>query len=369
MAEGEERSLTDAMPAPNLPKSTGWLKAASLVLALCFFGMPDSSHADTYHATAPIDKGDVAAAREEAIRDILWEAGLQGGALVQSKAALIQDDYLQSTVVQSRFHLKKFQITREEILPDRVRISAIVEKEDAPSGVCDSAFPMRNIRFEWRGIQGRQGGEDLRQGGIAFGQVLSQALQQEMGPYLASAGNAGQEPVYRIAAYLEVSGHALGFIMPEQAIRIQIWGPTGAPLKDMSLPIGSTRLANRESHDLGYANLRKWGLTPEAGHFLDVLKTRLAEEIRCLPAIVRIPETGPDGSFSVMADIPPLANRQAIVFFASTWPVAANGGVDLMLVDGHIQPKSHSGGMLHFPGSRRLPGRKYPSPGGYLVFQ
>jgi len=369
VAKGQERHLTHVMPALTKSTTPGWLKAIPFLLGLCLSGTPVASLAETYQATARIERGDIAAAREEAIRDILWEAGLQGGSLVQSKAALIQNDTIQSTMVRSHFHLGKFQITHEEILPDRIRITAIVEKRDAPSDVCDGAFPMRNIKFEWRGVQGGGGNEDLQQSGLAFGQSLGLALRQEIPPYLLPIGSSSQEAVYRISAHLEASGSGLGFIMPEQAIRIQVWAPTRTLVKDIILPIGSPRLASRESHDLGYAALRKWGLTPEARTILNTIKNRLAEEIRCLPAIARIPETGPDGSFSITTDAARLAGRQAIVFFASNWPVTPDGGVDLMMVDGHLQPQWQGGGTLHFPGGRRLPGRNYPAAGGYLIFQ
>ena len=43
--------------------------------------------------------------------------------------------------------------------------------------------------------------------------------------------------------------------------------------------------------------------------------------------------------------------------------------VDLMVVDGVIRPRLANKDALEFPAQKKLPGRKYPNAGGYLIIQ
>lgn len=365
--------------------NSGPLKAGLVALCLFLYGMPLKSVAETYNATVPIVRGDVASARDEAIRDILWEAGLQGGALIQSKSALVQEDYVQSTVVNSRFHLRKFKVTQEEILTDRLKITALIEKEDAAPPSCVTSFPMKNIRFEWRGTQGNKISEGARQGSFAFGRLLGQALREEMGPYLLPPEASSQEAVYRLIGTLEISdppsslplqalrpllSHLPFPLLPTgvQTVRFQFRAADGTLIKELKFPAPTTEFASLERQNLGYATLSQWVLAPEAYSLLNAVKPKLAEGLKCLPTVARIPETGPDGGFAIATDSAAQISREAIIFFASTWPITENGSIDLTRIDGNLRPQKGNGS-LNFVGAKRLPGRKYPAKGGYLVFQ
>ena len=87
--------------------------------------------AEPLSATAQIVGGDVGTARSEAVREILWEVGMRGGAVVRSQSALIGGSLHETTLVRSTFRIKRFQIIHEEIADDRLRLTADIEQEEA----------------------------------------------------------------------------------------------------------------------------------------------------------------------------------------------------------------------------------------------
>lgn len=347
----------------SLVRLKRWSLAFALLAAI-------SCSAETLTATAPIVGGDIAAARADALRDILWEAGVRGNALVFAKAAALGDDYAQSTIVRSSFRLKKFEIVDEEPLGDRLRITAEVERDEATGNRCEAALPLRNIDFVWRGMSGRRIAEANRQGGIIFGATLKDQLGEDLGAYLLPPKLPGREAVYRISGFFESADSSLGLTASVKAIRFQIRAAdNGKLVREFSLPAEFGSLASQEKTNLGYAMLRHWELTSAARALLDSVRTRLGDEIRCLPAVARIPATGPDGGFTINTDSASEIGERGLVLFASSWPVTENGGVDLLRVDGFVQPKRIGEKVLQFSGQKQLAGRKYPMPGGYLLFQ
>jgi len=94
---------------------------------------------------------------------------------------------------------------------------------------------------------------------------------------------------------------------------------------------------------------------------------QLAETVRCLPALLRIPRLEPDGGFSLTTRAPLDLGQRGMVLFFAAWPVAEGGTVDLLQADGYLKPQQVDDHSLRFPGGPRQPGKKYPLGGGYLL--
>ena len=94
---------------------------------------------------------------------------------------------------------------------------------------------------------------------------------------------------------------------------------------------------------------------------------QLAETVRCLPALLRIPRLEPDGGFSLTTRAPLDLGQRGLVLFFAAWPVAEGGTVDLLQADGYLKPQQVDDHSLRFPGGPRQPGKKYPLGGGYLL--
>ena len=151
-------------------------------------------------------------------------------------------------------------------------------------------------------------------------------------------------------------------------LRLQVRGATGERLiKEIRLPAGPSPLARQEERNLGYALLRQWVPTAAARQLASEAARQLAETIRCLPAVLRIPRLEPDGGFSLTTRAPLDLGQRGLVLFFAAWPVAEGGTVDLLQADGYLKPQQVDDHSLRFPGGPRQPGKKYPLGGGYLL--
>ena len=345
------------MPTCPLPAC---LKPAALALLA---SLAPLAWGEPLSATATIVGDDVGAARSEAVREMLWEAGLRAGAVVQSRSALIGGDLRESTVVSTTFRLKRFQIVSEEISQGQLRLSAEVEREPVGVAGCTPSLPLQNIGYGWEGIAGERASEADEQGGQALGAALEGELRARVAPYLQDAGAPRAEAIYRIGAALEQPGGASGAVL-----RLQLRGGAGDRLiRELRLPTGPAPLARQQDTHLGYALLRQWVPTAASLRLATDAARQLEEAIRCLPALLRIPPPAPDGSFSLPTRSPLDLGQRGLLLFFSAWPVKEGGAVDLLQADGYLTPERVDGQGVRFPGGARLPGRKYPVGGGYLL--
>lgn len=337
------------------------LKRAALVLLA---SLAPLAWAEPFSATAQIVGGDVGTARSEALREILWEAGVRGNAVVHSQSALIGGDLHEATLVRSAFRIKKFQITREEIAHDRLLLTADIEQEEAGAAGCAAAVPLQNIAYHWEGIVGGRRSEADDQAGLVLGAAIGHELRASAAAYLQAPGAAQAEAIYRITAALEAPGHGTA----DGVLRLQLRGaPVDRLIKEIRLPAGQAPLARQEESNLGYALLRQWVPTAAARQLAAEAARQLAETIRCLPAVLRIPRLEADGSFSLTTRFPMDLGQRGLVLFFAAWPVAEGGTVDLLQADGYLKPQAVDDRSLRFPGGARQPGKKYPLAGGYLL--
>lgn len=343
------------MPTCPLPA----LPSAALVLLA---SLAPQAAAEPVSATVTIVGGDLGAARSEAVREMLWEAGMRADATVQSRSALIGGDLRETTVVSTNLRLKRFQIVGEEITEGRLRLSAEIEREAAGAAGCTPSLPLQNIAYGWEGVAGEGGSEADEQGGQALGAALEGELRARVPDHLQEAGAARTEAVYRIGAALERPGGGAGAVL-----RLQLRGGGERLIREFRLPAGPAPLARRQDTHLGYALLRQWVPTAAGLALAREAAGQLDEVLRCLPALVRIPRLEPDGGFSLQTRFPLELGQRGLMLFFSAWPVKEGGGVDLLQADGYLAPERVDAHGVRFPGGTRLPGRKYPVGGGYLL--
>ena len=346
-------------------------------------------YAEIYSATVPIVEGDVARARQEAIKEMLWEAGLQGGVAVESKTAVIQDLVAQSTIVSSRIRLKEFALVSEEILADRISISARIEKQSEGPSKCASTLPFKNIKFAWNSKASYVDGPNQYPGAQLFGDLLAKTLHEDVGDFLAvGEGNdenlayrltgslvtvQGPDPkeenvAYRLVRALISIVHQAKKPAGEQHVRFQLTGANGKTIRVLSFPVGSTGLAVNITEDRGYTKVSRWIPTSEAIALVKDVAATLAKEIRCLPALVRISDVAPDGAVLFSAEAASLLKQRPIVFFAETWPLGRDGELDPVLLEGQLQSAGKKAHWLQLKSQSLSPDRKTPTVGGYLVF-
>ena len=239
--------------------------------------------AEPFSASAQIVAGDVGTARSEAVREILWEAGMRGGAVVHSQSALIGGSLHETTLVRSAFRIKRFQILHEEIADDRLRLTADIEQEETGASGCTAALPLQNIAYAWEGIVGGRTSDADDQAGMVLGAAIGRELRASAASYLQTPGAPQADAIYRIGAALELPGHAAA----GGVLRLQLRGATVDRLiKEIRLPAGPSPLARQEESNLGYALLRQWvptaaglALAGEAAVTTDGLKMTLAANI------------------------------------------------------------------------------------------
>ena len=348
-----------------------------------------TGYAQTYTATVPIVGADVARARQEAIKELLWEAGLQGGAGVQSTSAVVQDVLAQSTIVTARTRLKSFSLIGEEIAGDNLTITARIDKQSGGPNSCESTLPFRNIKFEWRNRVIYADGPNQYPGGVLFGELLAKTLDEEVGGFLFPRGGNDEDVAYSLVGSLVTSPGP--DVKPESAayrlvrslismvyqseksagtqqLRFRLLGANGKLLRVFEFPVGSKGLAINVDEDRGYAKVNKWVLTNDAHALLKDVAATLVREIRCLPALVRIAEVAADGSILIPSDEASLIKQRSIVFFSEAWPIAADGEVDPTLLEGQMQSSVVGNYRLRFRSESRATERKRPAAGGYLIF-
>ena len=153
--------------------------------------------AETFTSTVQIAGGDVPMARQEAIKGILWDAGLQGRVNVHSKTALVQDRLVESTIVSSRTRLTGFTIVSEKIVGAMLTIIARVEKQNGNIVACESSLPFRNIKLEWQRNVGYVAANRYH-GDILLGDLLMKTLHREMGQFLAPEDSREENMTYRV---------------------------------------------------------------------------------------------------------------------------------------------------------------------------
>lgn len=338
--------------------------------ALCLLCLlPLSAFGESYSGTAVIVDNDVDRARNEAIRDVLWEAGTHSNMEVKTSSALIQGDVSEVAVFNSAFRLKQFAITREEISGNRLHIDVSLDREETGSATCDNRTPLRVVGYEWRGLVNPGVGDDDRiLGSQLVGDALHERISESLGAYLLPQ-KSSSKPLYKIAVSMQRSSKNAWSFSAWGTLRISVTGDDGNVLAEEQLPIESGDFAVRVVQNLGYATLRKWRLTDTAEDLLNRASIHLTQQVKCLPAVVRIPATNPDGSFNIETEFASALIGHSLFFFSDTWPLQRGGGLDLMSIEGVVQPRLESHNTLEFPAKKKLPGRKYPNSGGYLVIQ
>ena len=337
------------------------IKHALLVLLA---GLAPLAGAEPLSASAQIVGGDVGTARSDAVREILWEAGIRRNAVIQTQSALIGGDLHETTLVRSTFRLKKFQITHEEIANDRLRLTADIEQEDTGAAACTAALPLQNIAYAWEGIVGDRRSEANDQAGLVLGAAVGRELRAKAASYLQAPGAPQADAMYRIGAALELPGPDTG----GGALRLQLRSATVDRLiREIRLPVGQSPLARQDETHLGYALLRQWVPTAAGAQLAGEAARQLAEAIRCLPAVLRTPRLEADGGFNLKTPFPLDLGQRGLVLFFAAWPVAEGGRVNLLQADGYLQPQQVDEHSLRFAGGARQAGKKYPLAGGYLL--
>ena len=334
------------------------------VVLAALAGLAVAASAEPLSTAVAIPDGDRDAARADAVRALLWEAGLRGQAEVRSQSALIGGELRETTLVQARFRLRKFRILSEDVVDGRLQLTADIEREEADEAACTASLPLHNIAYVWAGNAGGPASAADVQAGAALGAALGDALRVRAGPYLQDNDAGRAEALYRIVASLAPPprGGESG------TLSLQLRAtPEDRLIKEIRLPTGRAPLARQEDANLGYALLRQWVTSPAGRQLAAEAARQLDDALRCLPALLRIPPLEADGGFSLVTRFPLPLNPQGLVLYFPVWPVREGGAVDLLQADGYLQPQPMGPQHVRFTGSAPRPGRKSPVSGGYLL--
>lgn len=336
--------------------------AAAIVLAL-----PAAARAEVYSADVAIIDGDVVRAREDGVREVLRDVALAGDVELRSATALVNQQFVESSLLTSRARLSEFSVVDEQIVGNRLRLSIRVEQQRVPPTRCEPALWTKNIDAVWQIAADTAISGEPRQAAQLFLSGLRQALAaaypalQPAAAAFAASDSAHPLPPYRLLASVAPRDGAAGY-----RLAVKVSGADGTTISALDYALDVDRLMVRRREALGYADLTRWVLSDEASAQVARIAQELAATLRCLPVVLRVGENR--GRANIIIDTvagQPLS-LPAIVFYADVFPVKADGTIDLLALKGALTVGRSDDAQLSIQLPNKIAGRPYPSPGTFL---
>ena len=341
-------------------RSRAWNLAACFALALFSLTL----RAEVYSANVAIIDGDVVRAREDALREVLRDVALAGEVELRSATALVDQQFVESSLLTSRARLSEFSVVDEEIVGDRLRLSIRVEQHRLAPARCEPVLWTKNIDAVWQIAANASVSGAARQAVQLFLAGLRESLAAAY-PALADAAaanpsNSGDSPYRLVAAVVPNDGKA------GHRLAIKVFGADGTAVSAFDDALDPDQLMVRRRESLGYADLTRWVLTAEASAQVERISRQLAATLRCLPVVVRVADGGARGSIKIDTVAGQPLSLPAIVFYSDVFPVKADGTIDLLALKGALTVSRSDESHLYLQLPKKIAGRPYPSPGAFL---
>lgn len=318
--------------------------------------------ADSFSAQAPIIDGDLAQARQFALRQILNDASLSGHIDIVAASAQVGQQFKQRTLISSQSRVRAIRVLSESVENSILTLSLEMDIESKAPSTCSPRFLSRHTTVALtQAINALPPGEAREKAGL-FLERLSQHLPN-LSPLIWPGHETAESPSY----ILEVELPRTYPLDPDWKFHLS--GANGKRITTLNYPLGKETLASRQTVSLGYANLRKLALTRHGENLAGQIAQDIAAILRCLPVVVAIP-----GEFSGdeirLSGTPGNQPSSSPVFalYSERFPVTANGRIDLLRIDRILDVRTDDTGTLLIRTSRTkaTPGL---TPGGFIVLQ
>jgi hypothetical protein len=328
-----------------------WAKFSNLLVwLLCLWVMP--AIAETYSAAVPIVNGNVHQARQEALRQILLDAGQTGGVQVSTSSTMVNMELAESVRLQSNFQLNGFKVIRESVQDGSLVLIAEINKQDKPVESCPApTVRLRNLEYQW-----------VRSGNVLDMEtevLFRLAMKQEVGRYFSGAlieENRKNNASYRLQSGL-VGSHS--FFGRNLKLRMTFIGPDGMVISQSEFPFEHSNLTEEMVQNIGGAALKQVVLSEQSKKLLVGASVGTAKLFDCFPVIARIPPGGKGLVINTTTDLNP--ESPPTLIFSRAWPVKEKGQLDMVLLENFVAIKQIDTKQLI------LDSPSYEA--GYLLFQ
>ena len=344
-----------------------------LLAVVCVLALPLTARAEVYSAEVAIEGGDVVRAREDAVREVLRDVALAGDVELRSATALVDQQLFESSLLTSRARLSEFSVVDEQIVGDRLRLAIRVEQQKLAPARCEPVLWARNIDAVWQVAADAAISGEAREAAQLFLSGLRDALAAaypalQPAAVAASAARASHStpsartnpPPYRLLATVSAADGS-----PRHRLAVKILGADGTAIGAFDDALDLDKLMVKRREALGYADLTRWVLSPEASAQVARVARELAATLRCLPVVLRVGEGGRDDiRIDTVAGQP--LSLPTIVFYADVFPVKADGSIDLLAIKGALTASRSDDNHLYLQLPKKIAGRPYPLPGAFL---
>ena len=358
----------------------GWPGACwrGLLVAVCVLAaraeVRAEVRADVYSAEVAIVDGDVVRAREDAVREVLRDVALAGDVELRSATALVDQQLFESSLLTSRARLSEFSVVDEQIVGNRLRLAIRVEQQRLAPARCEPVLWARNIDAVWLIAADAAISGAAREAAQLFLSGLRDALATAYPALQPAAVTASatrpshsaqsarpHPPPYRLLATVSAADGPA-----RHRLAVKILGADGTTIGafDEALDLDQLMVKRREA--LGYADLTRWVLAPEASAQVARIARELAATLRCLPVVLRVGESAARDDLRIDTVAGQPLSLPPIVFYADVFPVKADGSIDLLTIKGALTASRSDDTHLYLQLPKKIAGRPYPSPGAFL---
>jgi hypothetical protein len=335
----------------------GSMVAAGLILAL----LSAALRAEVYSANVAIIDGDVVRAREDALREVLRDVALAGEVELRSATALVDQQFVESSLLTSRARLSEFSVVDEEIVGDRLRLAIRVEQQRLPPTRCEPVLWTKNLDAVWQIAANTTISGEARQAVQLFFSGLRESLAAAYPGLADAAASTSSDAPYRLVAAVAPNDGAAG-----HRLAVKVFGADGTTISAFDDALDLDKLMVRRRESLGYADLTRWVLTAEASAQVERISRQLAAMLRCLPVVVRVADGGSRANIKIDTVAGQPLSLPSIVFYSDVFPVKADGTIDLLALKGALTVSRSDETHLYLQLPKKVAGRPYPSPGAFL---
>ena len=318
--------------------------------------------AEIFSAQAPIIDGDLTQARRFALRQILNNASLTGHIDVVAASALIGQQFKQRTLVTSQSRIREIRVISENQAEDVLTLTLELSLDSKPPSTCSPPFVTRQTALAFsnalNSLPRGENGESAR----LFLNRLSEHLLYRSATLWPSQAVA-ENPSYTLDVTIPKDSR----LDPNWAFRLA--GADGKTITTLNYALGKETLASRQTVSLGYANLKKLGLTRHGEQLSSEIAQDIAEILDCLPIVVVVPADFSDDTLRISGTSQGKAHGSpAFAFYSRNFPVGTNARIDPLRIDGILTIHAADPENLYiFPdNSKKNPGL---TPGGFVILQ
>ena len=339
----------------------------TLALAMLMSIMASAACADTAVGTAQIVNGDIPSARQSALKDALWNAGMESDISVATRSASIGSQHQDVILVSQQEQIGQLKIDSESIEDGRLTLHiSFTRKAAGVKQTCaEESFGLGNVKIDW--LFPRQISHTLRNtdAQALLRMRLEQLLHGDARDWLANAGAA--TPVFRLALSL-LTQDGGWFGKESHSLHYDVLGPEDMVIASGDISLGKGDISRRAKYELGYANLSRLELSPATEAALSQASKAISAVLRCLPAVARI-VLDSDGKASVrLGKFAGSVQDNSLLFFSPAFPIKAGGAIDMAAISGNMRVDNTQAGLTTL---KLLPGAGVkPQTGltGYVTF-